>query len=84
MPQYNFLCKACGKAKKVSRKPEQANDPVTCECGTTMTRNPSGATSRIVETRDNGLMSRRVEQLADIERINWERAHQDEEKFRKP
>lgn len=57
---------------------------VVCKCGTQMNRVPTGPTSRIVETRDNGIMTRAVEQLADVERLSRERARLTEEDFRKP
>ncbi len=82
MPRYYFRCE-CGETKAVIRKPEKANDLLQCpKCKWPMKRDPQGATSKIVETRDNGLMSRRVEQPADVERLNWERSHKPED--RKP
>jgi hypothetical protein len=75
MPRYYFTC-GCGADIGVLRPPEKQRDPQICpKCGADMKRAPRGATSRIIETRDNGVMSRRVEQLADVERIMNERAH---------
>ena len=84
MAYYRFTCKACGIVSMLAMHSDQQFEGGKCKCGGDRVRTPNGATSRIVEVRDNGLMSRRVEQLADIERINYERAHQDPDKDRKP
>lgn len=74
MPMFYFTCPSCGKDVKVLRSPEAVKSGVRCDCGSDMKRNPRGASSRIVETRDNGVMSRRVEQPADVERLMAERS----------
>ena len=86
MPMYYYACE-CGAKVRLLRTVAQQHDVVVCKgvtCGKFMKRNPQGASSKIVETRDNGLMSKRIEQPADVERLNWERAHIPDDKFRKP
>lgn len=73
MPRYYFKC-ACGETVGVLRQPEKRNVPQKCKCGRQMERDARGPSSRIVETLDNGIMSRRVERLADAERLIKERS----------
>lgn len=84
MPRYYFKCHKCSASRGVLRSLDHKADPLVCACGETMQRDPRGASSKIVETRDNGVMSRSVEQPADVERLMWERAHQDPDKDRMP
>lgn len=80
MPLYHFKCE-CGEEAVALRSPANRAAPRKCEkCGGQMKRAPRGATAKIVETRDNGLMSRRVEQLADVERLMHERGHKDDDR----
>lgn len=53
-------------------------------CGKPMERDPRPASSRVTETLDNGVMSRRVERPADAERLYKERARADNERFKDP
>lgn len=75
MPMYNYHCPGCCQDFKLLLKPERASKPQTCAtCDTVMVRNPKPPTSMVKETLDNGIMSRRVERLADIEEIGKERS----------
>lgn len=85
MPIYNYVCPKCGAKKARLRAPKDENLKATCtNCPADMVRDRGGPSSRVVEIRDNGIMGKAVEQVADAERIYYERAHQDESKFRKP
>lgn len=33
MPIYEYRCRACGRTREELRSPNQADDPVACECG---------------------------------------------------
>lgn len=80
---YRYDCPTCGEIKrlltvKASKKPQ-----VCKECGSDLTRAAKGASSKIVETLDNGIMARKVERLADAERIFKERS-ENHHKLREP
>lgn len=77
MPLYNFQCPAC---KKHVQKllPHLTEDKFCPGCGTKLKRVAKPPTSRIVEERDNGLMPRKVEQLADIQEIIKDRSTEPE------
>ncbi len=79
MPAYYLFCEACGDDRHVIRKNAKAADNVTCQtCGFgPMIRAVRAPTSRVVETLDSGIMSRRVERPADAERLYRERAEKD-------
>jgi hypothetical protein len=79
MPLYHFKCE-CGKTAVALRPADKRGEPRVCACGKQMQRDPRGPSARIVETRDNGLMSRRVEQPADVERLMYERGHKDDDR----
>ena len=83
MPSYRFSCPKCNKdVNRVMSSPE--GKEIKCRtCQSVMTRSVTGPTSRIVETRDNGIMPRAVEQIADVERIVKERSQLTEDDFRK-
>jgi hypothetical protein len=75
MPMYYFRCPDDGQLAQTIRRPENVNKPLECpQCKKPMVRDPRGASSRITETLDNGVMTRRVERPADVERLNWERS----------
>lgn len=81
MPLYYFKCD--GPCKQEVRRiisPEQAQAKTLCpkpDCGGTLRRTPKPPTAQVVETLDNGWMTRKVERLADAERIFAERAAKD-------
>lgn len=72
MPLYYFKCSHCGKTSRRILKPEEVAGQ-TCTCGAFTTRDPQPPTTRVVETLDNGVMTRPVERLADAERLFKER-----------
>lgn len=84
MPIFNFICPKCGTKKARLRAPKDEDKRSVCpNCPSDMVRDHGGASSRVVEVRDNGIMGKAVEQVADAERLYYDRAHQDESKFRK-
>ena len=78
MPQYFFVCPVCHWPERRILSPEESKDPIPCTmtegCSGILKRTPKPPTSKIVETLDNGAMPRRLERLADAERIFEERA----------
>ena len=79
MPVYQLRCCCCGFLTKVIRKNPAAAAEVACSvCSESpMERIVEAPTSRVTETLDNGLMTRRVERPADAERLYRERAARD-------
>lgn len=68
MPIFNFECPNCGEHVR-KFLPHLSEDKPCPKCETIMVRSGEGPTSRVVEIRDNGLMPKKVEQLADIEEL---------------
>lgn len=82
MPLYHFNCSKCKRhpVRKIAPTPAQALIKVgtTCpKCGAKMVRTPKPPTSNVVETLDNGHMTRAVERPAEAERLYKERADND-------
>jgi len=77
--KYDFICNTCLAPKSILRKMEPALDfsmkCPECEEGV-MLRAPSSVTSRMTETLDNGLMTRRIERPANAENLYKERERQ--------
>lgn len=73
MPLYCYAC-TCGKTTRRLCKPAEAKDLPVCECGLNMNRDPRPPTTKIVETLDSGYSPRKVERLADAERLYRERS----------
>lgn len=82
MPQYRYVCSACGSERRRICPANIAATPwVSCSgCGGELVRAPSGPTSRVVERLDNGAMSRPLERLSEAERIfkEYARVHKGE------
>lgn len=72
MPLYYFRCSHCGTASRRILKPEEAGSQ-TCTCGAFVTRTPQPPSTQVMETLDNGVMTKRLERLADAERLFAER-----------
>jgi putative FmdB family regulatory protein len=73
MPVYNYRCEPCDKAIRRIHEPD--GDIQICRtCGAVLVRTMKPPTARVVEVLDNGAMSKRVERLADAERIYSEHA----------
>ena len=77
MPLYNFWCFACQKKVRKILAAEPAGILPCPTCGENLERNQSPATARLTEIYDNGLMSRQVERLQDIEEIREEHGKAD-------
>jgi hypothetical protein len=67
---FRWYCAACQ-----ARRPTIADTAVApkCKCGAEMTRAAEGGTAVVMETLDNGAMTRRLTRPADAERLNAER-----------
>jgi hypothetical protein len=70
MPIYNYKCK-CGKELQRILKNNEVADKlkIECECGSTMSRNPSSVSMSSMETLDNGIMPRSVTRYTDAEDV---------------
>lgn len=73
MPLFKLSCPLCSK-KKTTLANSWAQASKTCECGSEMSRSPSGLSSQTVERLDNGVMPKALERLADAERLYRDRA----------
>jgi putative FmdB family regulatory protein len=81
VPMYNFKCPQCRSQVRILRKVEKAADPVECpHCKVGMERAPMPPTSMVKEVLDNGLMSRKVERLANAEEIGRDRSKTKEDR----
>lgn len=86
MPVFHFICAGC---KRTSRRllPRSPFEEVLkddgqrqcLDCGALLKWVPEAPSSRVVEVRDNGMMPRKVEQLADIAEIIKERSTEPDE-----
>jgi hypothetical protein len=78
MPLYYFQCAGiCKKSFRRILRPDQATAEIKCPtnaCTGILKRTPKPPTSNVVETLDNGWMTKRVERLADVERLISDRA----------
>lgn len=74
MALYNYRCDGCGKKARKISTPEQQQTPQCPDCVQDMVRDPTGPSSQKMERLDNSLMPRRVERLADAERLHKERS----------
>ena len=70
MALYCYVCE-CGE--KLSRILKKDEEQLCKACGKKMARNPSPPHSQVVESLDNGNMPRKVERLADAERLYKDR-----------
>lgn len=72
MPLYRFLCNS-GHERYVLRSPKEIREiaEITCEeCGEAAKRAPTGVNGATVKERiDTGYMPKRLERLADAERL---------------
>jgi len=78
MPMYYFTCDSCATTQGLRLKAGEQKTPHACrDCGSMMRRDPRPPSSQVMESIDNGLMPRRVERLADAERLYKDRAAND-------
>jgi hypothetical protein len=80
MPKFNFVCPECAKRKATIGTLKLRDAKFTCECGAEMKRDRSPPSTQVLEHLDNGIMTRAVERLPDIERIMHERSHKPEDR----
>lgn len=78
MAWFTYECSTCKETMSFSLKKRLPSIPCKC-CGRDMFPKLKIGTSRVVEVLDNGLMSRKVERLHNIEDIMADR----NEKFKK-
>ena len=72
MPLFNMVCPNGHSKKLLTSAATFDKVPVEkkmCQCGELMIRKATGPTANVKEVLDNGVMVRRVERLADIERL---------------
>ncbi len=78
MPAYTFECPICKQWQRAILSVQEMKDGnVPCKtpgCAGILERKAQPPTTQITETLDNGLMPRKLERLADAERIHEERA----------
>ena len=78
MPRYALYCINCEETSNVIRPDVKSLVSARCRrCGSSLERYEIPPTSRIIETLDNGLMTRAVERPADTERLYKEKAEAD-------
>lgn len=74
MPLYYYSCPGCGAdARRILTPAEAKSVPQKCTCGVELQRRATGPTCQCVETLDNGIMTKRLERLADAEKLFSER-----------
>lgn len=78
MPKFDLVCECGAHRSRILPKRPKLADPVrSCfDCGRQM-KIEVNTTSQVVETLDNGAMSRKVERLSDAERLWKDRADND-------
>lgn len=73
MPLYHFYCLSCSqRTRKILEltSAQVLESKILCKCGGTLKREQlDGPTSRKIESLDNGIMAKKVERLADAERL---------------
>ncbi len=75
MPVFNYHCEQCVADVRRILTPTAARDPQFCDsCGSELDRNSQGPSTQVMERLDNGCMPKRVERLADAERLYRERS----------
>lgn len=78
MPMYYFTCDSCAESQGLRLKPGEQKAPRACpKCGTALRRDPRPPSTQVMESIDNGIMPRRVERLADAQRLFKDRAAND-------
>lgn len=83
MPIYLFKC-GCQEGKTLLLPAKDRDLPRTCAvCNQPLKREMGRPTTRVVEVIDNGIMAKKLERLADAERLFSDRANIPESKMRK-
>lgn len=72
MPIFNFFCAKCQKQEKKLMAKRPAEIPVCPTCSGERTYTNNMATI-VLETFDNGFMTKKVERLRDIEQLKKDR-----------
>jgi hypothetical protein len=76
MPLYYYECSKCSWHYRKIQTPEEAEKTQICRakgCTAELVRKPVAPSARVTEVIDNGIMPRRLERLADAERLFAER-----------
>lgn len=77
MPLYHFACEACQLAVRRIMAAADVGQARCPACSGPLRRDARGPTVKVTETLDNGFMVRKLERLADAERLFKERAATD-------
>lgn len=73
MPIFDFVCDKCNSPiRTMNRTLKEHKD-----CGGKLVRKAEGASSQQYDTIDNGLMSRKLERLTNVEELAYERTKDD-------
>lgn len=74
MPLYHYSCPGCLSKSRKILTPAESKAPQTCkECSGVLAREMSPPSSQTTEIIDTGFMPKRLERLADAERLFKER-----------
>lgn len=70
MPLFYWKCNECNvQLTRIYSFKESQNGEICSKCNNKMTRSEKGVNAQVYETLDNGLMSKKIERLADAQRI---------------
>lgn len=72
MPVYRYRCPECGADHERIRAKPPESQPCP-KCGAEMARAPKGPGVAVLETLDNGIMTRPVERVVDQPRLHREK-----------
>lgn len=73
MPLFYWKCAYCDHSiARICSFIDSKKEHICIKCGLPMIRDYKGINSQSYETLDNGLMSKKVERLADAHRLNDE------------
>jgi hypothetical protein len=81
MPLIHLICNKCkDTTRRIVRKTNLSNWGNCVKCAGLLERAPTGSSSQVVETVDNGVLRKAITRPAEIERLVQERAKSDPSK----